>query len=74
MPTLEINLGVVCARCKKELEGAQIYGALVKVKPCPCLVNDYKKGAQQGVNYLSDKDLKCGCGILDGCPHKALRP
>jgi len=58
MPTLEINLGVVCARCKKELESAQIYGALVKVKPCPCLVNDYKKGEEQGRSYLSEDDLK----------------
>lgn len=58
MPTLEINLGVVCARCKKELESAQVYGALVKIKPCPCLLKDYKKGVAQGVDYISEDDLK----------------
>lgn len=58
MPKLELDLNVVCSRCMKALESAQVYGALVKVKPCPCLVKDYKKGAELGVSYLSEEDLQ----------------
>ena len=58
MTTLELSINFVCERCRKELQGTQVYGNLVKVRPCPCLVNDYKKSVEEGRSYISEKDLE----------------
>ena len=58
MPKMELEIHFVCARCKKAIEGAQVYDTIVKVKPCPCLVNDLKKEQEDGRQFLSENDLR----------------
>lgn len=58
MAKMELDINFVCARCKKSLDSAQVYGTIVKVKPCPCLVNDLKKEQEDGRQYISEHDLE----------------
>jgi DNA-directed RNA polymerase subunit RPC12/RpoP len=57
MPKIELDLNFVCARCKKSLESTQVYGTIVKVEPCPCLMKDYIKeqAAGEGRTYVQDR-------------------
>ena len=57
MPKVELELNFVCARCKKTLHNTQVYGTLVKVEPCPCLMKDYMREQEEGKGrtYVQDR-------------------